>query len=182
MGNARKAKGAELSFSDVSVRWGCAGAFARRVSSRPKGTGARPFPCPGKQKPGVGTRPERIACVRGKAKKKTGCATCSAQPRGRARHGEERDTVRDLLAAGALEKPRSRAQLFRRFCALGMRRGFRPAGFLPAEGNRRQAFSLPGKTGARRGPAPGNNRVRARRGEGTNTVRELPTAGAQPRR
>ena len=61
------------------------GAFARRVSSRPKGTGARPCPCPGKQKPGVGTRPERIACVRGMAKKKTGCASCSPQPRGRAR-------------------------------------------------------------------------------------------------
>ena len=38
------------------------------------------------------------------------------------------------------EKPRSRAQLFGRFCALGTRRGFRPVGFLPAAGNRSQAF------------------------------------------
>ena len=47
-GNARKAKGAKLSFSGVSVRGGCAGAFARRVSSRPQGTGGGLSPCPGK--------------------------------------------------------------------------------------------------------------------------------------
>ncbi len=83
----------------------------------------------------------------------------------RARHGNETNPVRDLLTAGALlaglaalraanrrltwetpEKPRSRAQLFGRFCALGTRR----------------SFSLPGKTGAQRGHAPGKNRVRAR--------------------
>ena len=139
------------------------------------------------------------------------------------------------LARETPEKPRSRAQLFGRFCALGMRRGFRlagfpprrreqevgflparenrspawartwkrpcacearrrkrqgarlarrsragdeascaddpapggfcPAGFLPAAGNRRQAFPLSGKTEARRRRAPGMNRVRARRGE-----------------
>ncbi len=116
----------------------------------------------------------------------------------RARRGEERDTVRDLLAAGALlaglsghsaanrrqvretlEKPRSRAQLFGRFCAWGTRRGFCPAGFLPAAGNRRWAFSLPGKTGARRGPAPGTSRVRARHGEEKDTVREWPGAAAR---
>ena len=77
-----------------------------------------------------------------------------------------------------LEKPRSRAQLFKRFCALGTRRGFCPAGFLPAAGNRRWDFSPTGKTEARRGLAPGKNRVRARRGEERDTVRELPTAGA----
>ena len=60
-----------------------------------------------------------------------------------------------------------------------MRRGFRPAGFLPAAGNRRWAFSLPGKTEAVREPAPGNNRVRARLGADTNPVRELPAAGAR---
>ena len=42
-----------------------------------------------------------------------------------------------------------------------------------------RAFSLPGKTEARRGFPPRNNRVRARLGEGTNTVRELPGAAAQ---
>ena len=61
-----------------------------------------------------------------------------------------------------LEKPRSRAQLFGRFCALGMRRGFCPAGFLPAAGNRRWDFSLPGKIEAQRGRAPGTSRGRAR--------------------
>ena len=40
------------------------------------------------------------------------------------------------LARETSEKPGSKAQLFRRFCAWGMRRGFRPAGFLPATGNR----------------------------------------------
>ena len=39
------------------------------------------------------------------------------------------------------------------------------AGFLPAAGNRRWDFSLPGKTEARCGPTPGTSRVRARRGE-----------------
>ena len=38
------------------------------------------------------------------------------------------------------------------------------AGFLPAAGNRRWDFSLPGKTEARCGPTPGTSRVRARRG------------------
>ena len=42
-----------------------------------------------------------------------------------------------------------------------------------------RAFSLPGKTGAVRGLAPGKNRVRARRGEEKDTVRDLPTAGAR---
>ena len=47
-GNARKAKEQSSSFSGVSVRWGCAGAFARRVSSLPQGTGGGLSPCPGK--------------------------------------------------------------------------------------------------------------------------------------
>ena len=96
-----KSPGAELSFSGVSVRWGCAGAFARRVSSRPQGTGARLSAGPGKQKPGVGPHPETTACVRDAEKEQTRCATCSAQPRGRARHGEEKDRVRVLLTAAA---------------------------------------------------------------------------------
>ena len=109
-GKRLKSQGAKLSFSSVSVRWGCAGAF-----SLPGKTGA----------------------MRGRA---------PGTSRVRARRGEEKDTVRDLLAAGALlaglsghsaanrrqvretpEKPRSRAQLFKRFCAWGMRRGFCPA-------------------------------------------------------
>ena len=52
------------------------------------------------------------------------------------------------------------------------------AGFCPAAGNRNQAFSQPGKTGAVRGPAPGTNRVRARRGEEKDTVRDLLGAAA----
>ena len=77
------------------------------------------------------------------------------------------------------EKPRSRAQLFRRFCALGMRRGFRLAGFRLGHRKRGWASCLPGKTGAVRGPALGTNRVRARLGKATNPVRDLPAAGAR---
>ena len=73
--------------------------------------------------------------------------------RGRARRGEEKDRERDLPGAAA--------------------------GFLPAAGNRRWDFSLPGKTGAVRGLAPGKNRVRARHGEERDTVRELPGAAAR---
>ena len=117
-----------------------------------------------------------------------------------------------------LEKPRSKAQLFKRFCAWGTRRGFCPrrvssrpqgtgGGLSPRPGKQEpcagahpkstacvrdwaqaqtrcatcsaqpRAFSPPGKTGARRGPTPENNRVRARLGAGTNPVRVLPTAG-----
>ena len=135
------------------------------------------------------------------------------------------------------EKPRSRAQLFGRFCAkedactlspispfisllAGLVRPFGPqtagwrgkrpksqgaklsfssvsvrwgtggptlffsnrkfgAGFCPAAGNRRWAFSPPGKTEAQRGLAPRKNRVHAQLGKGTNQVRELPGAAAR---
>ena len=60
-----------------------------------------------------------------------------------------------------------------------MRRGFCPAGFFPAAGNRRWAFSLPGKIEAQRGRAPGTSRGRARRGEEKDTVRDLPGAAAR---
>ena len=85
-----KSQGAELSFSGVSVRGGCAGAFplsgktgavrgpalgTNRVCARLKCShkpGARLarrsrrlFSCSGKQEPGVGLHSERIACVRG---------------------------------------------------------------------------------------------------------------------
>ena len=63
-GAPEKPKEQSSSFSGVSVRWGCAGAFARRVSSRPQGTGGRISPRPGKQEPCVGLHPEPAACVR----------------------------------------------------------------------------------------------------------------------
>ena len=52
-------------------------------------------------------------------------------------------------------------------------------GFVSAIGNGGWASCLPGKTGAVRGPALGTNRVRARLSKGTNTVRDLPAAGAR---
>ena len=77
---------------------------------------------------------------------------------------------------GNARKAKEQSSAFRAFLCVGVRlaprfayswkfgAGFCPAGFLPAAGNRRWAFCLPGKTEARREPAPGNNRVRARRG------------------
>ena len=112
-GKRLKSQGAKLSFSSVSVRWGRAGAFARRVSSRPQGTGDRIPACPGKQEPGMGLHPERTAGVRGPnaatntVRELLGAAARLARRgptlennRGRARHGEEKDTVRVLLTAG----------------------------------------------------------------------------------
>ena len=97
----------------------------------------------------MGLHPEPTACVRDAGKKKTRCVNCPPQARSK--------------------KPRSRAQLFGRFCALGERVVPRftyswkfGAGFCPAAGNRSQVFSLFGKTGVRRGPTPGRNRVYAR--------------------
>ena len=89
-----------------------------RLARRSRGLSPRP----GKQEPSAGPHPEKTAGVRDAGKKKTRCATCSAQPR---------------------------------------------------------AFSPPGKTGAQRGPAPGINRGRARRGEKKDTVRDLPGAAAR---
>ena len=126
----------------------------------------------------------------------------SAQPRVRARHGEERDTVRDLLAAGALEKPRSRAQLFKRFCALGNGwphnlhiHGSLARAFALPQGTRGGLSACPGKQESGVGTRPeitaclrgwektqtgcsAQPRVRARLGKGTNPVRDLLTAGA----
>ena len=164
-GAPEKPKEQSSCFSGVSVRWGCAGAFARRVSSRPQGTGGRISPRPGKQKPGVGLAP--------------------GTSRVRARRGEERDTVRELPTAGAPEKPKEQSSSF---SGVSVRWGtFGPTFYIFMEvwlglllGRREQkpSFSLPGKTEAQRGLAPGTSRVRARLGAGTNPVRELPTAGA----
>ena len=63
------------------------------------------------------TRKKPRACA-AQMQTQTRCATCPAQPRVRARRGEERDTVRDLPTAGVL--------------AAG-------AGFLPARENRSSA-------------------------------------------
>ena len=89
-GAPEKPKEQSSSFSGVSVRWGCAGAFARRVSSRPQGTGGGRFPCPGKQEPGEGPTPGKNRVrARFKCRHKHGArlvrrsrANCSPQARG----------------------------------------------------------------------------------------------------
>ena len=201
-GAPEKPKEQSSCFSGVSVRWGCAGAFARRVSSRPQGTGGRISPPPGK------TEARRWACTRNQpracetrrrkrhgariahrrcARKAKGaklqlfgrfCALGNVWPHVLHIHGSlarafarPKGTEAKLFPArenrssawacprnqpracetGRRHKPGARIahrrcarkakgaklQLFGRFCALGMRRGFCPAGFLPAAGNRR---------------------------------------------
>ena len=92
-GKRPKCQGAELSFSGVSVRGGtfdpafyifmeiwrglCPASFLPAT-----GTGARFFPCLGEQEPCAGHTP--------------------GNNRGRARHGNETNTGRDLLTAGVL--------------------------------------------------------------------------------
>ena len=124
MGNARKAKGAKLSFSGVSVRGGTfgptfyvfmeiwRGLFDRQASSRPQGTGAGLPPSPGKQKLSVGLHPERTACVRGsnadtntvRVLPTAGAGARRGHAPGisrvRARLSEGTNPVRDLLTAG----------------------------------------------------------------------------------
>ena len=159
--------------------------------------------------PALGLHPEPAAGVRGWAKIQTRCVNCSpqvcpAQPRVRARRGEEKDTVRELPAAGALEKPRSRAQLFKRFCAWGMRRGFHPAtrdsssvractqnqpracetGRSHKHGarlarRRRGLFPCPGKQKLSVGPHPEPAAGVCGSNADTNTVRDLPGAAAR---
>ena len=88
------------------------------------------------------------------------------------------------------EKPRSKAPVFRAFLCVGeclaprftyswkFGAGFRPAGFLPVLGNRGQAFSLPGKTEAVPWACTRKKRVRARRRERKDRVRDLLGAAA----
>ena len=154
-----KTKEQSSAFSSVSVRWGCAGAFARRVSSRPQGTGGRISPRPGKQEPCVGLPPEPAACVRDAGKKETRCANCPPQVRPKSQ--------------------RSRAPAFRAFLCVGDAPGLLPGGFPPGRREQEVGFlPRPGKQKPGVGLAPGTSRVRARRGEERDTVRELPTAGA----
>ena len=177
-GNARKAKRAELSFSGVSVRWGCAGTFARRVSSRPEETEAQRGPIPGTS--------------RGLARLGKGTNTVRDLPAA----GALLAGLQALRAANRRlirkrpKSQRSRAQLFGRFCAWGnewphvlrihgsLARAFvRQISFWP-QGTGVRLFPRPGKQEPGEGHTPGINRVRARLGAYTNTVRDLPAAGA----
>ena len=89
------------------------------------------------------------------------------------------------------EKPRSRAQLFGRFCAWGyvrphvlrihgsLARAFARRVSSRAQGTGAKLFPCPGKQKPCPGPALGTNRVRARRRERKDRVRELPGAAAR---
>ena len=155
-------------------------AFARQASSRPEETGARPFSLPGKTEAVRRARTwnEPRACAAW-TQTQTRCATCSPQ------------VCPPQCAAGreTPEKPRSTSSAFRAFLCVGERvaprfsiyeslaRAFARQASSRPQGTGARPFSLPGKTGAMRGRAPGNGRVRARLGKDTNPVRELPTAG-----
>ena len=121
MGNARKAKGAELSFSGVSVRGGMFGptfyifieiwrellpgsreqesSFFPAWENRSRALGlhskkTRACEAQGKKRQGARFARRSRAGMRDAAKEKTGRATCSAQPRGRARRCEGKTAQR----------------------------------------------------------------------------------------
>ena len=112
-GNARKAKGAELSFSGVSVRWGTfgptfyvfmevwRGLLSGRFPSGHREQGLGFFPARENRSPARATHPESTACVRGWAHTQTRCAICPPQARVRARHSADTNTVRELPGAAA---------------------------------------------------------------------------------
>ena len=165
----------------LHIHGSLARAFVRQISFWPQGTGVRLFPRPGKQEPGEGHTPG-INHVR-------------------ARLGAYTNPVRDLPAAGvrtaAAQKAASRVTSLPAQTALRRDGACANCPAQPRElpgaaariARRRRAncspqaraFSPPGKTEARRGPAPRNNRVRARLSEETNTVRDLLTAGVRRR-
>ena len=166
MGNARKAKGAKLQlfgrFCALGNVWphvlhihgSLARAFARRVFSRPQGTGDRLPVCPGKQKPGVGLHPERTACVRGL--------------------NADTNTVRDLLGAAAHPEPAA--------CVRGPNADTNTVRELPTAGahpERTAGVRDAGKKKTRSATCPAQPRVRARRGEEKDTERDLPGAAAR---
>ena len=84
-GKRLKSQRAELSFSSVSVRWDAPELFPARENR----SSAR-----------ARTRKEPRACA-AQMQTQTRCASCPPQVRVRARRGEEKDTVRDLLGAAA---------------------------------------------------------------------------------
>ena len=113
MGNARKAKGAELSFSGVSVRGGMFGPtfyifieIWRELLPGSREQESSFFPAWENRSRALGLHSKKNACVRGAGKEKTGCAICPAQPRGHARRGEGKDRESDLLGAARAGRAR----------------------------------------------------------------------------
>ena len=142
-------------FPGVSVRGGCAGAFARRVSSRLQGTGARISVCLGEQKLSAGLNPESSrVCVR---------------------LGKATNPVRVLPAAGAGFLPARENRSSVRACTPKAAACVRDVGKKKTGSANcppqvcancsARAFCLPGKTEAVRGPAPATNRVRGAVGQ-----------------
>ena len=121
---ARKAKGAKLQlfgrFCALGNVWPHVlhihGSLARAFA-RPKGTEAKLFPA-------RENRSSAWACPRN-------------QPRACETGRRHKPGARIAHRRCARKAKGAKLQLFGRFCALGMRRGFCPAGFLPAAGNRR---------------------------------------------
>ena len=150
--------------------------------------------------PAAGNR-RQDSCLPGKTEAQRGLAP--RKNRGRARLGAGTNPVRDLLGAAAHPEPAAGVrdagkkqtgqnalqaadalQAATRVTSLPLQTALRRDGACancPPQvcSAQPRAFSLPGKTEVVRGPAPGKNRVRARRGEERDTVRVLPGAAAR---
>ena len=168
-GKIEAQRGPVLGKNRGRARLKCSHKHGARLARRRRGL----FPCLRKQEPCAGTHPEPAAGVRNAGKKKTRCATCSAQPRELPTAGvpgagagffparENRShawacTRNQPRACETRGRKRHGARLARRS------RANCPPQVCPAQA---RAFSLPEETGAVRGRAPGINRVRARRGK-----------------
>ena len=99
-GKRPKSQGAELSFFGRFCAWGTRRGF---LPARENRSSAR-----------ARTRKEPRACA-AQMQTQTRCASCPPQVRVRARRGEEKDTVRDLPGAAALEKAKEQSSAFQAF-------------------------------------------------------------------
>ena len=179
-GNARKAKGAELSFSGVSVRWGTfgptfyifmevwRGLLSGRFPSGHREQGLGFFPARENRSPARATHLESTACVRGWAHTQTRCAICPPQARVRARRRERKDKVRELpgAAARACEtrgRKRQGARLAHRRCAGKKQTGRTALQAADALQAATRVTSLPAQTALRRDGACANCPPQARR-------------------
>ena len=174
-----------------------------RCAPLPTAAARKAFALPGTQKPGEGPEKMTAAGVRDAERKRTWCASCSPQPRkklcparntgaGRrekttaagVRDAERKRTrcascspqPREKLLPCPEHRSRAKAPKKRQPRACETRRGNEHGARL-AHRSRAKSFCPARNTEAGRRPRKNDSRGRARRGEETNTVRVLLTAG-----
>ena len=134
-----------------------------RCAPLPTAAARKAFALPGTQKPGEGPEKMTAAGVRDAERKRTWCASCSPQPRKK-------------LLPRPEHRSRAKAPKKRQPRACETRRGNEHGARL-AHRSRAKSFCPARNTEAGRRPRKNDSRGRARRGEETNTVRVLLTAG-----